>query len=135
MISLEVFLRSFSLLETLRDPLVTYTDFLFIDETAEFMDRIQFNFSQKFNYADAMKFCKDRNSRLIEIDTREQMQAVAAELKRVVDTGSLEPLCFKGCPDCANECYTAFWTGGSDEAQEGTWVWNSSGTSASKSSI
>ena len=101
---------------------------MFEDETAEFIDKIQFNFSQKFNYADAMKFCKDRNSRLIEIDTRDQMKAVAAELQRVVDTGSLVPHCFKGCPGCRNECYTAFWTGASDEAQEGTWVWNSSGT-------
>ena len=108
-----------------------FAHLLFVDETADFIDKIQFNFSQKFNYADAMKFCKDRNSRLIEIDTREQMKAVAAELQRVVDTGSLVPHCFKGCPDCANECYTAFWTGASDEAQEGTWVWNSSGTQIS----
>ena len=105
-----------------------FAHLLFEDETAEFIDKIQFNFSQKFNYADAMKFCKDRNSRLIEIDTREQMKAVAAKLQRVVDTGSLEPHCFKGCPGCRNECYTAFWTGASDEAQEGTWVWSSSGT-------
>ena len=50
----------------------------------EFMDRIHIETSQKLNYADSVKFCQDRNSQLIEIDTSEQMESVAAELRRVI---------------------------------------------------
>ena len=94
------------------------------------MDRIHIETSQKLNYADAVKFCQDRNSQLIEIDTSEQMESVAAELRRVKAASSLVPNCFHACPPpaCAAECWTAWWTGGSDGGQEGDWVWTHSGT-------
>ena len=79
------------------------------------------------NYEEAVRYCDERHSHLIEILTSEQMEFVVNKLIQLNTGYAIQPNCFQSCPSCTRECWVGWWGGASDEDQEGRWVWPESG--------
>ena len=75
------------------------------------------------NYEEAVRYCGERQSDLIEILTSEQMEFVVNKLIQLNTGYAIQPNCFQSCPSCTRECWVGWWGGASDEDQEGRWVW------------
>ena len=79
------------------------------------------------NYEEAVRYCGERHSHLIEIFTSEPMEFVVNKLMQLNTDHAIQTNCFRSCPSCTRECWVGWWGGVSDEDQEGKWVWPKSG--------
>ena len=74
------------------------------------------------NYGNAVTFCKDRNSSLIEINSPEQMNYAIQKLNNISEKVDW------------NKYYTYYtykwkgWWGGATEKEDNVWIWTESGT-------
>ena len=76
---------------------------------------------EKFSYVNAIKFCKNKNSRLIEIDSSKQMEFILDKLKPISDSVEWDKI--------TNNVQVKSWYGGATETEEknGIWTWTQSG--------
>ena len=85
-----------------------------------------FETSETMNYADAVTFCKDRDSRLIEIDSQEQLNFTMEKLLTISEDVAWQSFP-EGVPWETPLQYKAWWGGATDTVEEGSWVWTQSG--------
>ena len=52
------------------------------------------------NYEEAVRYCGERHSHLIEIFTSEQMEFVVNKLMQLNTDHAIQPNCFQSCPSC-----------------------------------
>ena len=86
------------------------------------MGYLWFETSERTNYDDVIKFCKNMNSSLIEIDSEEQFDYVANKLLTITEH-------VEGA-----ERSKVWWGGATDKDEEGTWRWTQSGVTFDKDS-
>ena len=87
-----------------------------------------FETTLKMNYGNAITFCKDKNSSLVEIDSPEQMNYTIMRLKVISENVDWEDynIWYEG------EYYTYEWKGwwgGATEKEDNSWLWTESGAS------
>ena len=89
-----------------------------VDASSVSLGYLWFDTSELKRYENAIKYCQDRNSRLIEIYTPEQMDFT---------TKKLMPLNGKVLWQALHNGYRwkAWWGGASDKVKERTWFWES----------
>ena len=87
------------------------------------LGKLWFETSEKLTYSEAVTFCENRNSQLIEIDSPEQWAFVNNKLKSI-SSGDVEWTQWQWDKTLY---YRGWWAGATDEAEEGTWVWTESG--------
>ena len=73
------------------------------------------------NYDDAITFCKEKNSSLIEIDSPDQKDFIFDKFHKI--SGEVNWQLYNS----GSRKYKAWWGGATDEEQEGDWRWTQSG--------
>ena len=73
------------------------------------------------NYGDAITFCMEKNSSLIEIDSLYQKDFIFDKFHKI--SGEVNWQLYNS----GSRKYKAWWGGATDEEQEGTWRWTQSG--------
>ena len=90
-----------------------------VDASSVSLGYLWFDTLELMRYENAIKYCQDRNSRLIEIYTQEQMDFTTKKLMPL--TGKVLWQTYAN----GNYRWKAWWGGATDEVEEDTWIWGS----------
>ena len=88
-----------------------------VDARSVSLGYLWFDTLELMRYENAIKYCQDRNSRLIEIYTPEQMDFTTKKLMPL--NGKVDWQTY------GNYYWKAWWGGATDKLKEGTWIWES----------